>query len=193
MNTNRTNLRLQYANEIQVNLLYNLRISLLQVLVSENDLPINRDDEDGDVDKEALEATLDAALDADGKGGLLSDNKPLNAAEEKSTANWKESQWQRRDSGDGHHPDSALEQRKDTSVNDPMEQECMVLHASKKNVTQINQETETPSKMPGGPGGEEKRATTEKTSENYTHQPLTEDLLLHHTHLEKLKVRTSIG
>ena len=157
------------------------------MLVSENDLPINRDDEDGDVDKEA-EATLDAALDPD-KGGGLSTDKPLNMEEEKSASNWKEPQWGQPHSRDGH-PDCVLELNRDT-VNDPMEQEYMVLHAPRKNVAQMNPETETLLKIPGGPRGEEKRAT-EKTSESYAHQPLTEDLLLHHTHLEKLKVRQAI-
>ena len=180
-----------------------------KVLVSENDLPINRDDED-EVDKDGAEKpsnVSDKATPATAPDATTSTSPPKAAEEEKSanktqishhhpSQNQQQQQQQPqqqphqpRHSNDGGGRLECIQEEK-MDVKNAIPLDAIVLTAPKQNVKNVNIATETANKdkeqtlpQPSASKSEEKK------EKSYTHQPLTEDLLLHHTQLEKLKVR----
>ena len=181
-----------------------------KVLVSENDLPINRDD---DFETSGANQEADKVAGKDPNTATTSTAaKPSKAPEEKDASTTAKEAVQSQQPSQHHLREQQQRQKQKHQQERPPEQhegrlECiqeekmdepkearllmdaMVLTAPKKRIRSHQhptarepqqQQQQKPPPQPTKP--------VEKKEKPYKHQPLTEDLLHHHTQLEKLKV-----
>ena len=180
-----------------------------KVLVSENDLPINRDD---DFETSGAHQEADKVAGKDPNTATTSTAvKPSKAPEEKDASTTakeavqsqqpsqhrlREQEQRQKQKHQQERPpeqhEGRLECIQEEKMDEPKEarllMDAMVLTAPKKRIRspqhpkakEPQQQQQKPPPQPTKP--------VEKKEKPYKHQPLTEDLLHHHTQLEKLKV-----